>query len=346
MPSVASPETPAPMLLANAADGDARGPIERGFVKRPAELLALLDLDPALPALDFARLRDFPLRVPRGFVARMRRRDPLDPLFLQVWPRVEEGYSAPGYLRDPVGDLTALKPGGLIHKYAGRALVIATSACAVHCRYCFRRHFPYSEALGWRGSWDGLLTQIGRDPEIHEVILSGGDPLSLADDKLADLVRQLSGLPQVTRLRIHSRTPVVSPERINEALIDWMRPARLQTVMVIHANHPNEIDDSVAAAMTRLHGAGIRLLNQSVLLRGINDDAATLAALSERLFACHVFPYYLHALDLVEGAAHFAVGTQTAIEIMRSLNRLLPGYLMPRLVREIAGAPGKVAIAW
>ena len=316
------------------------------LVTRPADLLALLELDPGLETLDFESLRDFPLRVPAGFVARMRKGDPQDPLFLQVWPAAAEGLDTPGFTSDAVGDLARLKSGGLIHKYHGRALVIATGACAVNCRYCFRRHFPYGDSLASRGNWRETLVQIAADSSIEEVILSGGDPLSLSDDKLSALVTELECIPHVRRLRVHTRTAVVLPERVDEALLGWLGRSRLQKVVVVHVNHANEIDAAVEAAITRLQDAGATLLNQSVLLRGVNDSSAALAALSERLFACGVLPYYLHLLDRVQGAGHFEVNENKAVKLMGELAARLPGYLVPRLAREEPGAPAKTLLPW
>ena len=315
-------------------------------VSKPAELLDLLALDPALPALDFERLKNFPLRVPRSYVARMRRGDPRDPLFLQVWPQVAEALEQPGFALDAVGDLAKLKGGGLIHKYRGRALVIATGACAIHCRYCFRRHFPYSDALAARNAWRDTLDALAADATIEEVILSGGDPLSLGDDKLSTFVESLGAMPHVRRLRIHTRLPVVLPERVDERLLEWLQELPLQKVVVIHANHGNEIDGEVAGACARLRTAGATLLNQSVLLRGINDSADILARLSESLFNAGVLPYYLHLLDRVQGTGHFEAEEETSQTLMRELNSRLPGYLVPRLVRESAGAPGKTPVPW
>lgn len=313
---------------------------------RPIELLRHLELDPQLPVLEFEKLRDFPLRVPRGFAALMRKGDPRDPLFLQVWPRPEESLEVPGYSTDAVGDLATLKDGGIIHKYHGRALVVATGACGVHCRYCFRRHFPYSEALAARDQWRGAIEALRSDSSISEVILSGGDPLSLSDDKLASFVEALEGIPHVRRLRLHSRQPVVLPERVDSALLGWLAASRLQKVMVLHANHANELDERVSAACARLGSIGVTLLNQSVLLRGVNDDADALAALSERLFSFRVLPYYLHMLDRVHGSAHFEVGEIKARALMRELSARLPGYLLPRLAQEVPGESGKRVLAW
>ncbi|TXH04901.1 MAG: EF-P beta-lysylation protein EpmB [Nevskiaceae bacterium] len=319
--------------------------LRRAF-SRPLDLLEYLQLDPALPALDAEKLRDFPLRVPRGFAARMAKGDPRDPLFLQVWPAGAEALDAPGFSLDAVGDLHKLKDGGLIHKYRSRALIIATGACAVHCRYCFRRHFPYADALAARDHWREPLAQLAADASIEEAILSGGDPLSLSDEKLAELVAGLDAIPHLKRLRIHTRQPVVLPERVDDTLLDWLGRTRLQTSVVIHANHAQELDGAVADALAALRGAGAVLLNQAVLLRGVNDRTDALADLSERLFECGVLPYYLHQLDRVRGAAHFEVSLQEATNLMRELSSRLSGYLVPRLVREDAGAPAKTLLPW
>ena len=318
----------------------------RKAYSRPLELLDDLQIDPTLPMLELARMRDFPLRVPRGFVTRMAKGDPLDPLFLQVWPGFTEGLDVAGFSLDAVGDLHRLKDGGLIHKYQGRALIIATGACAIHCRYCFRRHFPYSDSMAARDHWQAALANLAADPSIEEAILSGGDPLSLSDEKLAELVEGLDGIPHLKRLRIHTRQPVVLPERVDDDLLSWLRGTRLHTAIVIHANHANELDAAVAAALARLRETGASLLNQSVLLRGVNDNETALADLSARLFECGVLPYYLHMLDRVQGAAHFEVSLEKAAMLMRELSLRLPGYLVPRLVREEAGAPAKTLMPW
>ncbi|MEQ1438684.1 EF-P beta-lysylation protein EpmB [Fontimonas sp. SYSU GA230001] len=313
---------------------------------RPDELLRFLDLDASLPMLALERVRDFPLRVPRGYAQRMRKGDPRDPLFLQVWPRPQEADAAPGFGIDAVGDLRKARGGGLIHKYRGRVLVIATGACAVHCRYCFRRHFPYNEHLGARDHWREALHTIASDASITEVILSGGDPLSLADDKLAEFADALDRIPHLRRLRLHTRQPVVLPERVDERLLDWLGRGRLAKVIVLHVNHAHELDHGVAAALRPLRALGLTLLNQSVLLRGINDDVATLQQLSERLSECGILPYYLHLLDRVQGTAHFEVDEDRACALMQGLAARLPGYLVPKLVREESGALSKTTIAW
>lgn len=313
----------------------------RGAFSKPADLLAYLDLDPALPVLDSERLADFPLRVPRGFAERMRKGDPDDPLFLQVWPRGAEALAVEGFGLDAVGDMAKLKPGGIVHKYQHRVLVMTTGACGVHCRYCFRRHFPYSEALAARDHWREALAQIAADESITEVILSGGDPLSLSDDKLGEFIDGLDRIAHVRRLRLHTRQIVVLPERVDDGLVERLANTRLDTVIVLHANHANELDAKVADACVRLRQIGVTLLNQAVLLRRVNDRVDALKALSERLFECGVLPYYLHLLDRVDGAAHFEVDEHTALGLMRELSAQLPGYLVPRLARETAGDAAK-----
>ena len=310
----------------------------------PAELLAAVGLSNEwLPAAR-AAAQLFPLRVPRGFVARMGRGDPHDPLLRQVLPLAEECLVVAGFGADPVGDLAAMAAPGVLHKYRGRVLLTATGACAVHCRYCFRRHFPYADANPLADRWNQALAYIAADDSIVEVILSGGDPLTMSDRRLAELVHGLEGVAHLRRLRLHTRLPIVLPERVNDELLAWIGATRLKTVVVVHANHAQEIDASVASALARLKAAGVELLNQSVLLRGVNDSADILAALSEVLFAAGVMPYYLHMLDRVQGAAHFEVPEAAARGLMAELNRCLPGYLVPRWVREMAGAPGKLSM--
>ncbi len=312
----------------------------RDAITDPAELLQAVGLGERtdlLPPDDAG----FALRVPRGFVARMRSGDPSDPLLLQVLPQRAEHDRVAGYTIDAVGDMTARSGHGVLHKYDGRALLIASGSCAVNCRYCFRRHFPYGEEIAAASQWREALAQLRADPSIREVILSGGDPLALATHKLEELTRGLAELPQVIRLRIHSRLPVVLPERIDDAFVAWLAALPLQKVVVLHANHANELDASVDAACARLREAGATVLNQSVLLRGINDDADALVDLSERLFAAGVLPYYLHQLDRVQGTAHFEVSDEAALSLEQALRARLPGYLVPRLVREVAGDVAK-----
>lgn len=311
----------------------------------PAELLDVLGLGPEwLPAARNAA-RAFPLRVPRAFVARMRRGDPADPLLRQVLPLAQECHVVEGFGPDPVGDLAAHKAPGVLHKYEGRVLLTATGACAIHCRYCFRRHFPYAEANASAEQWRAALEYVTAHPDVREVILSGGDPLTLSDRRLAEFIRALEDCAHVERLRLHTRLPVVLPERVTQELCAWLSGTRLKTVVVIHANHARELDDTVRVACQRIADSGATLLNQSVLLRGVNDSVAALTQLSEALFAAGVLPYYLHLLDRVQGAAHFDVSEEIGRQLMAGLNACLPGYLVPRLVREQPGAPGKELIA-
>ena len=288
--------------------------------------------------------RHFHLRVPRSFVARMRRGDPGDPLLRQVLPVAAELADEADYVADPVGESAALRTPALLQKYRGRALLITTQACAVHCRYCFRREFPYTEQSGDAPRWRDALAEIAADPSLEEIILSGGDPLSLSNARLENLTRSLAAIPHVGRIRVHTRQPVVLPSRVDEGLLHWLRTSTRPMVFVLHVNHPNEIDAELAAACAKLRGTGVMLLNQSVLLSGVNDDVQVLAELSLRLFEAGVLPYYLHALDRVRGAAHFAVADERARALAGQLAARLPGYLVPRLVREVAGAPAKVAL--
>lgn len=308
------------------------------------EVLEAVGLDQQVSPAVREAARQFSVRVPRGFVARMRWGDPYDPLLRQVLPIERETLATPGYGPDPLNESAAMALPGVLHKYRGRVLLTVTGACAVHCRYCFRRHFPYGEANAGASDWAPALNYLGSHAEISEVILSGGDPLVLADNRLSALVARLSAIPHLRRLRIHTRTPIVLPERVDESLLEWLQSTRLQTVVVVHVNHPNEIDTSVCAAMARLANAGASLLNQSVLLKGVNDLADTLVRLSETLFDAGILPYYLHQLDRVAGGAHFEVDDRRALAFMDELHARLPGYLVPRLVREQSGAPGKTGL--
>jgi EF-P beta-lysylation protein EpmB len=313
----------------------------REAVRDPAELLAMLGLETLAARLPGNGDAGFPLRVPRGFVARMRRGDAEDPLLRQVLPLDDELRLVPGFGLDAVGDAAARAGAGVLQKYRGRALLVATGSCAVHCRYCFRRHFPYAEETAARDGWDQALRLVSADAGIEEVILSGGDPLSLATSKLAELTDALAGIPHLRRLRIHSRLPVVLPERVDDSLLQWLSNLPWPVALVVHANHANEFDAEVDAALAALHGAGARLLNQAVLLRGVNDSVQALCDLSERGFAAGVLPYYLHQLDKVAGAAHFEVSDAQALDLHAELAARLSGYLVPRLVREVAGDTGK-----
>jgi EF-P beta-lysylation protein EpmB len=317
----------------------------RDAVTDPDELLSLLGLDPALAGPARLAAERFPLRVPRGFVARMERGNPADPLLRQVLPLDAELEEAPGFQSDPVGDLASAEATGVLHKYEGRTLLITTGACAVHCRYCFRREFPYAEQLASAGRWSAALAALRRDPAAREVILSGGDPWSLSNARLDELLEGLESVPHVERLRIHTRQPVVLPERLDRQLLAWLARGRLRKVVVIHANHARELDGAVERALASAAATGVTLLNQSVLLRGVNDSADALVSLSERLFQCGVLPYYLHLLDRVRGSGHFEVPEDQAVRLLEAVRQRLPGYLVPRLVREVAGHRSKTPVA-
>ena len=313
-------------------------------VRDPVELCELLRL-PAACRQRVALRQRFPLLVPRGFVARMKMGDPDDPLLRQVLPLTDEDAVVPGFGADPVGEIGVGPAAGMLHKYVGRALLVLTGACAVHCRYCFRREYPYSETPKSLRDWEPAFAALEADPTIHEVLLSGGDPLTRTDDWLAELAERLAAIPHLRRLRIHTRLPIVLPERVDDALLGWLTGSRLTPYVVVHCNHPNELDRPTAAALGRLVDAGVPTLNQAVLLRGVNDDADTLAELCERLADLRVLPYYLSQLDRVAGAAHFEVSEERGRELLAELHARLPGYATPRYVREIPGAPGKTRLA-
>jgi EF-P beta-lysylation protein EpmB len=305
------------------------------------ELLARLHLDPELgggPRLCDVE-RQLPMRIPDPFVDRMRAGDATDPLLLQVLPQEVEAAVAHGYRPDPLFEGASVDGQGLLRRFRGRALMVVTGRCAVHCRYCFRRHFPYPDGVV---DWGPAVAAIAGDTSLDEVILSGGDPLTVADDRLAELARALAAVPHLRRLRVHTRLPIVQPSRVVDPLVSWLTSTRLQPVVVVHVNHPDEVDVACRGALRRLSGAGITLLNQSVLLAGVNDDADTVCRLSRTLFEAGVVPYYLHMLDRVQGAAHFEVGDAAAVRLFREVAARLPGYLVPRLVRERPGAPYKL----
>jgi len=341
----------------------------REAVRDTGELCRLLGLDPSWEEQAQVAAHDFPLFVPRSYLARMRPGDPTDPLLRQVLPLAceldslaSESHNVPNPgadtvgaissplrvethgFTDPVGDLQAEKLPGLLQKYTGRVLLVTTGVCAVHCRYCFRRHYPYETAPKTLAAWEPALDEIAADESLSEVILSGGDPLTLRDSLLASLAERLAEIPHLRRLRVHTRLPLMIPERINEDLLAWLRGTRLAPVMVIHANHANELQGDAADAVQRIVAAGIPTLNQTVLLRGINDDVATLAALSERLLDLGVLPYYLHQLDRVAGALHFEVPIARGLELIAALRARLPGYAVPRYVQERPGESSKTLL--
>lgn len=292
-----------------------------------------------------AAAKSFPTFVPEPFLARMERGNPRDPLLLQVLPQAQETLNSPGYVHDPLDERSAQRAPGLLQKYAGRVLLVLTGACAVHCRYCFRREFPYESAPKSVRQWQPALDIIAADPTIHEVILSGGDPLTLVDEVLESFLAELSTIAHLRRLRIHTRLPVMIPQRVTPSLLTmlaaWQRPVSF----VIHVNHAREIDGDVIQALMQLRQVPrLQLLNQSVLLRGVNDQVDTLATLSESLFAAGVLPYYLHQLDPVSGTAHFHVPTSIGLQLVDKLRQLLPGYLVPRYVQELPHEPYKTLV--
>lgn len=315
-----------------------------GAIRDPMALCQRLGLDPSCIAGALSGHQLFKVRVPEAFAARMRIGDPLDPLLRQVLPLASETDEIPGFVTDPLEEAQHTARRGLIHKYAGRVLLIASPACAVNCRYCFRRHFPYGDNVPTRQQWETTLDYLRDDTSLREAILSGGDPLAASDRQLAWLVARLDGIAHLKRLRLHTRLPVVIPDRVDGAMLDWLTTTRLQKVMVLHINHANEIDDAVIAACTRLKAVGVTLFNQSVILKGVNDHVDSLEALSERLFDAGILPYYLHAFDPVAGAAHFAVSDEDAETLVAELRTRLPGFLMPTLVREIPGESSKTPL--
>jgi len=312
-----------------------------GTIKNTEELCRRLNLkQDALPA-DHPLLKNFPVRVPAPFLSRMEIGNPKDPLLLQVFPGAAEANSTPGFVNDPLEESNANPLPGILHKYKGRALLLVTSSCAIHCRYCFRRHFPYADNLPGRQHWRESLDYIANDTSLSEIIFSGGDPLTLPDAYLGWFIEELSRFDHIKRIRLHTRLPIMIPQRITESLCELLANPRFQTILVLHSNHPREFDVEVDEACRKLSQAGVWLLNQSVLLKGINDSSATLADLSERLFSAGVLPYYLHLLDRVIGAAHFEVNEKDASVLMKKLQATLPGYLVPKLVREIPGEAAK-----
>ena len=314
------------------------------LITSPDELFSLLKLDPSQLAGAWQASGDFPLRTTRAYAQRIKIGDPADPLLRQILPLGDELHAVPGYGPDPLQEADANPLPGLIHKYRGRVLFIVAPQCAINCRYCFRRHFPYQDNAPGRQQWQAALEYIRADSSIEEVIYSGGDPLVLGDKQLLWLSTQVAAIAHVKRLRVHTRLPIVAPSRITDECLEWLTLPQLQTVMVIHCNHPQEIDADVVDGLAHLRRAGVTLLNQSVLLKGVNDDSHTLAALSKALFEAGVLPYYLHLLDKVAGSAHFAVSQAEASAIYQSLLTLLPGYLVPRLVREDAHAGSKTPL--
>lgn len=313
-------------------------------VTDPTELLELLNLDKNLLPAAEAAAKIFPLKVPRNFIARMQKGNVNDPLLRQVLPLSDELNETEGYYRDPLEETKFNPIPGLLHKYHSRVLLTFTGTCGVNCRYCFRRHFAYEDNNPGTAGWNQALEYIAADPTITEVILSGGDPMVASDQALKTLKEKLVAIPHIKRLRIHSRMPIVLPQRITAEFIDAVTDSSLKTIMVVHCNHPQELSSAVHDAMKLLKQAGMVLLNQTVLLKGVNDDVETLVALSEALFDAGIQPYYLHVLDKVQGAAHFDLQRQAARDLHWALAQRISGYLVPKLVCEQPGAPAKLVL--
>ncbi|MDG6882270.1 L-lysine 2,3-aminomutase [Phocoenobacter uteri] len=309
----------------------------------PVELLNYLELDPKEFEQDLLARKLFSLRVPRPFVQKMQKGNKNDPLFLQAVTSFEEFTKMVGFSTDPLEEQHSPAP-NILHKYHNRLLFMIKNSCAINCRYCFRRHFPYNEVKSGKVVWQQSLAYIQQHPELEEIILSGGDPLMAKDSEMDWIITQLEKMPHIKTLRIHSRVPVVIPNRITETLCQRLAQSSLNIVLVTHINHANEIDDIFTQKMQLLRNANVTLLNQSVLLKGINDNAKTLKTLSDKLFSAQILPYYLHLLDKVEGASHFYIDDKKALEIYQELQRITSGYLVPKLAREIAGEPNKTLI--
>jgi L-lysine 2,3-aminomutase len=314
-------------------------------ITSPRELLALLGLEAHWhPEMERAA-QSFRMRVPRPFAGRMQYGNPADPLLRQVLPLGAELASPADFVSDPLAESAAQSVPGLLHKYVGRALLITTGACAVHCRYCFRREFPYAEQTTNNPRMAAALAAIANDSSIEEVILSGGDPLSLATARLAELTAEIERIPHVQRIRVHTRQPIVLPARVDPALLRWAEGLRLPLVIVLHANHAQEIDSAVASSLAALKARGATLLNQAVLLAGVNDTAHAQIEMWKRLFAVGVLPYYLHLLDKVRGASHFDVPFAKARQLLAEVSVQLPGFLVPKLAREVPGAASKLTFS-
>ncbi|KXO13622.1 Lysyl-lysine 2,3-aminomutase [Moritella sp. JT01] len=313
-------------------------------ISDPRKLLFILELTEEAFQADFAARQLFPMRVPQSFVDRMEKGNPKDPLFLQVMPKQQEFIQKAGFIKDPLDEHESVVP-GLLHKYTNRVLFIVRGGCAINCRYCFRRHFPYQDNSNNKHEWQQAIDYIRSKPEIIEVIFSGGDPLMANDEQLGWLVKQLEQIPHLKRLRIHTRLPVVMPSRVTDEFVTLLKQSSLRCSVVLHINHPNELAAELPAALAKLTTAGISLYNQAVLLADINDNADDLVELHERLFDNRIQPYYLHLLDKVEGASHFDVPEEKAVDIMNQLLLRLPGFLVPKLVREIGGEKSKTPIS-
>ncbi len=315
------------------------------LITDPLELLEILKLSPEqLLSGAILASQQFKLRVPRAFVGKMKVGDPLDPLLLQVLPHHLELEEHAGYVTDPLDEESANHIPGVLHKYQSRFLLTLTGACAVHCRYCFRRHFPYQENLPKHEDWLNIQKYLSAQTQINEVILSGGDPLTLSNRKLAIWIERLESIQHIKILRIHSRVPIVLPNRLDDELLSLLKNSRLRIILVVHSNHAAELDDFTCLKLSHVAQQNILVMNQAVLLKGVNDSAQTLVDLSHRLFDANVLPYYLHVLDKVKGAHHFDLDATKIDLIYKEVLASLPGYLVPKLVREIAGQQNKTPL--
>ena len=314
------------------------------MLRDPEELCELLNITGKDKEQLIAACDLFPLRIPRPYLSRINTSDMNDPLLLQALPQQAELLLTEGYVNDPLEESSFTPVPGLLHKYDGRVLIVLTGSCAIHCRYCFRRHFPYQEHQIGAENWQQILDYINADDSIQEVIFSGGDPLNCTDKLLARRCEDLAAIKHVDTLRLHTRLPIMIPQRIDDLCLAWMEQTRLNIVMVIHANHAQELDSDVAAALSRLSAVGVMLLNQSVMLKGVNNSVDTLEALSRRLLSCGVLPYYLHVFDPVQGAAHFDVGDDQSKGLLEELRARVAGYLVPKLVRELPQETSKTSL--
>ncbi|GAA0695893.1 EF-P beta-lysylation protein EpmB [Marinobacterium maritimum] len=331
------------MNLLHPVDADWQSEL-RHSITDPAQLLSELELPTELLAGALQADRQFALKVPRPYLSRIRKGDPDDPLLRQILPLQQELLEVPGFGTDPLAEAAANKSQGLIHKYTDRVLLVLSGACAINCRYCFRRHFPYGDNQLGGDAWQAALAYIRDHEQVSEVIFSGGDPLATPDRRLARMIADLECIPHLKRLRIHSRLPLVIPQRVTPELVETLGNSRLACTLVLHINHPQEVDDQVRRGLRPLRQAGVTLLNQAVLLKGINDSVAVQKALSESLFTDGILPYYLFVLDAVAGAAHFDISDDEARRLVGELQTVLPGYLVPRLAREIPGRPSKTLL--
>ena len=334
-----------PLLMQVQNENDTWQQQLAGAISRASQLLDALDLPKSYLNAGVLGAQDFAVRVPLSYLSRIERGNINDPLLRQIWPLADETAPPPnGYVLDPLGETHSNTTPGIVHKYKSRVLLICNGSCAINCRYCFRRHFPYADNNLSSGQWLDAMSYIAQRSEINEVILSGGDPLTNNDKRLFGFIEAIEKIPHISRIRIHTRLPIVIPDRMTPALIERLQNSRLKVVVVVHCNHANEIDNAVATCLSGLFKAGIHVLNQAVLLKGVNDNHQALHDLSEALFDCHVLPYYLHLLDPVIGAHHFDVPKVTAQNLMLELQNSLPGFLVPKLVQEIPGRASKTPI--